>query len=364
MANMLDYITWRGDLPFETVPVGEVDALILAQLAMQRWENAAVREGTLSEITGSMGGAKVSAGFTEQNDLKLLAAVHESRRFGSVYMDGFVNEVDTETEKQFSAITLHLPGDIVYVSLRGTDNTIVGWKEDCAMAFSKPVPAQEAAVRYLTAAAERYPGPLIVGGHSKGGNLAMYAAANVSDGVRERIVTVYNFDGPGLSDQMDAQAMYARIAGRLKSYVPQGSMVGLLLAHPDEYTVVKSNSVSVLQHDPYSWQVEGPGYVKLPALSAQSARFDGTFREWLQGISEDDRATLVDTLFSILSASNAQFFGREFWAGLLANPKSVLSAIGQVTPDSRKRILRMIRSLGKLAVKPAQPKGDAKLVHS
>lgn len=354
MSNMLDYIRWRGDLSLATVPINEVDGLILAQLSMFHWENG-LEPGSsalLRDLFDSMNRQPVSVGFTAENDQKLLALVTESARFGEVIVSDFEHDFDEDAEMQFAAITLHLPDGVHYVSFRGTDSSIVGWKEDCNMAFSKPVPAQEAAVDYLTRMAGKYPGALRVGGHSKGGNLAMYAAAKVDDAVRARILAVYNNDGPGLSDRMDAPALYARITGRLRSFVPQGSIVGLLLAHPDEFSVIRSNSVSIFQHDPYSWQVEGPRFVRMSGLNRDSARFDVAFRQWLAGVDESEREELVETLFGILEATHAQSFGREFWAGLAKNAKSVLAAIHDIRPETRKRVSRMLADLGALAVKP------------
>lgn len=347
MSNILDYITWRGDLSFAAAPFNEVDGLILAQLSMFRWENG-LEDGAsarLSELYEPMNYQPVSVGFTMDNDMKLLERVTHSRRFGEITLSGYVHAFDEAAEKQFAAITLHLDDGTAYVSFRGTDNTLVGWKEDCNMAFSTPVPAQQAAKEYLDAAAARDACALRVGGHSKGGNLAMYAAATAAQAARDKLIAVYNNDGPGLSDRMDAPALYARIAGRLRSFVPQGSIVGMLLAHPDEYTVVKSKSVSILQHDPYSWQVEGPVFVRMPGLSRDSARFDAAFRQWLGDVSDDDREVLIDTLFTVLAAANSQTFGREFWQAVVRNPVPVLSAMKDVEPGDRRRIARMIADL-------------------
>ena len=349
MGNMLDYLRWRGDLSVEKVPLGEVDALILAQLSMLRWENAPRAAGTLAERAEVVLAGPVSAGFTPDEDEKLLRLISGSERFGGATLSDCICEVDEDAGMQFAAVSVRLADGTRFLSFRGTDNTIVGWKEDCSMAFSRPVPAQEAARAYLERIARQYPDPLILGGHSKGGNLAMYAAATADERARGRVTAIYNFDGPGLSDRIDAPALYARLAGRLHSFVPQGSIVGLLLAHPDEYAVVRSNAVGILQHDPYSWQVEGPAFERMPGLSADSARFDGAFRAWLAEMDETDRALLVDTLFGILSATNAQTFGREFWAGLAQNTKAVRAAIDMVDPDTRKRIRRMLADLRRLA---------------
>ena len=354
MSNLLDYIHWRGDISFAAVPVHAVDALILSELAMCRWE-LGLREresAPLDEIPLLEQGEPVSAGFCEGNDRKLLDTLRTGERFGKVRLSDYVCETDDVTEKQFAAMAFQLADGSCFVAFRGTDRTLVGWKEDCNMAFTRTVPAQEAARDYLARIAEKHPGPLYVGGHSKGGNLAMFAAATIDASVRERILAVYNFDGPGLSDLIDAPALYARLTRRLHSFVPQGSIVGLLLAHPDTFTVVKSSGIGFLQHDPYTWQVDGPHFLQLESLSSESVRFDFAFRKWIDGLDEAQRAEFVDTLFSILSASKAQVFGKEFWISLAQNTKSVRAALSQVDPETRRRINRMIADFGKLAMLP------------
>ena len=239
MSNMLDYLRWRGDIPLDAMPLSEVDGLILAQLAMLRWEKGLEDAAPMSELARRMAGQTVSDGYDPQSDGKLISLCGESARFSGTIVSDYVQDFDPAAEKQFSAVTLHLSQDMHYVAFRGTDSTIVGWQEDFNMAFSKPVPAQEAARDYLKAALKRFPGPLRVGGHSKGGNLAMYAAATISDAARARVLGVFNNDGPGLSERAGAAALYDNIEDRLFSFVPQSSVVGLLLAHPDRFEVVK-----------------------------------------------------------------------------------------------------------------------------
>lgn len=354
MANLLDFIHWRGDLSFSIVPVGEVDGLILSELSMCRWENGMRETDTalLKDIAIDSEIEPVSVGFTEDNDKKLLESIRDSERYGGVRISDYVKRTDETAEMQFGALTLHLADGTRFVAYRGTDRSFVGWKEDCNMAFSKPIPAQEAATKYIEYIAETYPGPLLVGGHSKGGNLAMYAAATAEESVRARIRAVYNYDGPGLSDMIDAPGLYARITGRLHSFVPQGSIVGLLLAHPDQYTVVKSTGIGILQHDPYTWQVDGPRFMRMNGLSDESARFDIAFRKWIAQMDETERAELVDALFSVLSASKVQSFGKELWLSMAQNPKAVLTAIGQVNAETRKKVAKLISDFGKLAVQP------------
>lgn len=349
MANMLDYIEWRGDLSWEAVPPTEIDALIMAQLAMLRWEHAPASFGLISDLAAAVSDVRISAGYTGQNDKRLIALLGKSQRFGSLTLSDYVDEL--EEDKQFSAITLRLNNGMVCVSFRGTDQSITGWEEDFALAFSRPTPAQEAAARYLTRAARTYPGPLIVCGHSKGGNLAMFASSHVEDDVLQRIIATYNFDGPGLSDQVDTKQLYERVGARLKAFVPQGSIVGLMLAHPDKFTVVESNSVSLLQHDPYSWQVLGPRFVRRPALSGESARFDRVFHEWLAGIDQDDRQTLTECLFGVIRATNAQNLDASFFKYLARNNREVLAALDGLPKEKRSRVWKMLLAFAKLTVR-------------
>lgn len=355
MSNLLDYITWRGDLSFSAAPFNEVDGLILSQMAMLRWERG-LKPGeaaAVSALREPMREKPVSVGFTAENDYKFWMQLTQSSRFGWPEVSDFVHRLDERAEEQFAAIAAHLPDRSVFVAFRGTDSTLVGWKEDCNMAFSQRVPAQEAAREYLEAISEKYPGALRVGGHSKGGNLAMYAATTASSRVRDQILGVYNYDGPGLSDLIDAQSLYLRMTGRLHSYVPQGSIVGMLLNHPDDYAVVKSTSVSILQHDPYTWQVEGPRFVRMTGLSRDSARFDIGFRAWLSHMERADRETLIDTVFNVLGAADSPTFGPEYWSALARNPHPVLSALQSIDAEHLKRITRMITDLGAAVLKAA-----------
>lgn len=356
MSNILDYIAWRGDLPFSVVPVNEVDGLILAQLSMLRWENGLEpgQSAKISALYDAMNRPPVSVGFTPENDMRLLFEASHCVRFGEIVVRDYTHVFDENTGMQFAAVTFCLDDGTAYVSFRGTDCSLVGWKEDCDMAFSTPVPSQIAAWKYLEAAAGRVKGTLRVGGHSKGGNLAMYAAANAPEAIRARIAAVYSNDSPGLSDRMNARRLYENIVDRLHAFVPQDSIVGMMLAHPDRFTVIKSNSTGIMQHDPYSWQVKGPAFEHMPSLSQDSARFDAAFHKWLREVNEADRKVLIDSLFDVLSAAKSANFGLEFWHGLLHNPVSVLAAIKDISAEKRKRITHMLTEFGAALINPGE----------
>ncbi|MCR5219430.1 MAG: DUF2974 domain-containing protein [bacterium] len=352
MSNMLDYIRWRGDLPFSVIPLGEVDGLILAQLSMIFWEKGMGRDESrpLSELAQVLKGKTVSAGFTAKNDALLLETAAASARFGGLVLSDFEHDFDEGAQIQFAAVTFHLPDGDSFLSFRGTDSTLVGWKEDLSMSYEMPIPAQAAAAAYFARVAARTGRRLYAGGHSKGGNLAMYAAAQTGPDILKRIIRVYNYDGPGFPDRGEAARLYETIRDRLMSFVPQSSIIGMLLAHPDGYEIVESDSVSILQHDPYSWQVEGCRFVRSPMLTKDSLYIQSVIRRWLAEVDDEERRLFVDTLFHVLGSTDARSFDREFWMGFLTHPGTVLASLQDIDPDSRRRIGKMLADLGRAAL--------------
>lgn len=341
MANMLNYLDWRGDLSLAADPWNDIDSLIMASLCYLDLKVAADTPMTLEEA------ARTLPPYTPQKGVQgsffgscraLISQCALSERLSEVRLHSYVNEVDPAKEIQFSAVMADLPDGSRYVAFRGTDSTIVGWREDFSMAF-ETVPAQTAAAAYLERAAldgKR----LTVGGHSKGGNLAIYAAAQVSPAVQERIERVYSFDGPGLDDATVASEGYARISDKIRSFIPQSSIVGLLLAHHEEYVVVHSNAAGLLQHDPFSWQLVGRRFLEVEQVDRASQVVDLTVHEWLKQLSSGERQLFVDTLFNLLESGSASNVN-----GLLSDIPAILGATRHLSPVT---VLTMAQMLGRL----------------
>lgn len=327
---MLNYLDWRGDLTLAADPWNDVDSLIMASLSYLDLSSVADRTLSLREVADMLPPIvpeKGAHGSFSGSCRALMAQSALSDRLSEVLLHGYVNEVDQEKEMQFSAVMADLPDGSRYVAFRGTDNSIVGWREDFSMAF-ETVPAQTAAVAYLEAAAQGG-GRLTVGGHSKGGNLAIYAAAHAAPAVQARIERVYSFDGPGLDDATVASDGYARIAGRIRSFIPQSSVVGLLLAHHEEYVVVHANAVGLLQHDPFSWQVHGRRFLEVEQVDRASQVVDQTVHEWLKQLSSEERQLFVDTLFNLLESGKAVNV-----RDLASDLPAILSASRSVSPST------------------------------
>lgn len=319
MTNLYDYLTWRGDLRFEDDPLNEVDNLIFAWLSYVDFADI-IPEGE-EEIT--IGDARdkffatherltrVDSGTYNNVTLispQLLDKLADTRRFRDIALVNFVSIMDAEKAEQFAALTALIDDQTAYIAFRGTDTSYAGWKEDFRMSFMPAVPSQMDAHAYLEALLGVGDRALYVGGHSKGGNLAVYAAAKADEKVQSRIKMIYNNDGPGFSPALLSSEGYQRIADRIKTILPRSSVIGLLFEHAEDYTVVSSTSVGMLQHNALNWEVKGPGFVALPELSKSSSFFDQTARDWMASLSDSQREAFVSALFSVLENTGTKDF--------------------------------------------------------
>ena len=353
MGNILDYLKWRSDLTLYQYPLCEVDNLILSQLAHLRWEVGLVPDATntLHTLWLRMDGKDFAHGITANDDRMLLPLAAQSKRFGEIQVLHYVNDYSEEEDKQFAAVTFLLPDDSMFISFRGTDGTLVGWKEDLNLCLPNPIPAQMQAQSYLTDILKAHPNlPVYVGGHSKGGNLAMYAAATLPEELVYRLKGVYCNDAPGLSDTVFLSNGYKRLVPILHAFVPQSSIIGMLLMHPETYSVVRSNSMSILQHNPYTWQVKFGEFIRENELQNSSVYIERVLKKWLAELDDDHRRQFINTLFSILEATEAKSFGKELWIGALRNPKAMVSAIQDIDADTRQKLAATLSALANSAI--------------
>ncbi|MDD5833505.1 MAG: DUF2974 domain-containing protein [Clostridiales bacterium] len=308
MADLFDYLKWRGDLLLSQADFGPVDNLILASLIYVPFEN--VLDTDSDEAVSIAEAARRYAGLDEdgrgpvrsEKDEELLMAAAGTPRFAELKLTFYRNEIDTAAEMQFCAAAVLLNEETAYVAYRGTDTSIVGWREDFNMSFMDSVPAQRAALKYLVEFGRGFKGRIMTGGHSKGGNLAVYAAAMCPEELKQRITAVYNNDGPGFSEAVTGSDGYKEMLPMIRTYLPESSIVGMLLEHDEPYNVVKSRQIGILQHDPYSWEVMAGDFVRAEGLSRHSLRTDRTLKRWLSGLSLEERELITDTFFDILNA--------------------------------------------------------------
>lgn len=356
MADIFDYLYWRGDVPLEQSPFNEVDALILTRLSYAPFEKISLEKESAPMPIKYAAAFLLSKEDIEQSvimkdDVKLLRAVVETKRFGNFPLIHYVNRIEEENQTQFSALTIQIGDGTFFVSYRGTDATLIGWKENFNMGFLSPVPAQVSAVKYLEDVAAERGGKLIVGGHSKGGNLAIYAAAFCNQEIHERITTIYNFDGPGFDASVLSSENYQHISDKIASFVPQSSIVGMLLEHGEKYVVVKSTQKNmVMQHDIYSWAVERERLFYLDQITSDSRFIDHTLKGWIADMDVGQREKFVDAFFSILTQANVRTFQEmdEHW---LECTIAILSSLNDLDEETRKTLSYCLSLLAKNAKK-------------
>lgn len=314
MANIMDYLNWRGDLSFAVDPMNEVDSYILAKIGCPDYtgivpeDASAVTVSAAVETYFTRNGAEGDyfGALASQSIGPVIRRLPETVRFGSLWLGGFVKRLDADSGEQFSALTILLPDGTPYVSFRGTDDTLLGWKENMQMAVRETIPAQEDALRYLLWAAENYPGDLIVGGHSKGGNLAVYAAAAAPEAIQRRIRFVDNFDGPGFAPPFFRSEGYQRIRDRIHTLLPQYSIVGMLLPREEDVTIIRSGRAGIAAHDGFVWEVLGPRFVHCDSFSRSTIAFEESMQTVLQGMDTDARLKFIEELFDTLAATGAE----------------------------------------------------------
>lgn len=347
MANMIDYVEWRGDLTFLDSPFNNIDNLIFTELSFLDFSNIAASDFTRDGIILSdavdayferFGDTQKSLGAIISDDIKILAKkMRTSRRFKDLRISSFINITDKEKQMQFCAMTVILPDDSAFIAFRGTDDTIVGWREDFNMMFTFPVPAQIHASDYVSGIMSKFEGDIRIGGHSKGGNLAIYSAACCPKEYRHRILKIYNNDGPGFGREMLESEGYIAIKNRIVMNIPQASVVGMLFEHEKTFNIVKSNATGILQHEGFSWEVLGTDFVPFDSLTRDSVIVDKTIRSIVSQMDAEESKKFVNAMFEILGASNADTL-----TDLMKNKSKLIRSMKNVPAESRDLVLRTI----------------------
>ena len=345
MANMMDYMTWRGDLPVSVAPWNPVDTMLCATICyVELHSYAADEQGmTLRELAPLLPLTEASGDIYNDKRQALFLEMSRSVRFADTVIRRYINRIDRET--QFSAMLLDVPDGPLAVAFRGTDATLTGWKEDCCMSF-ETVPAQLAAVEYLREAIrDTEPGRnIVVTGHSKGGNLAAYAAAHLTPEEQGRLTAVSSLDGPGLDDATLASDGYARIRPILASVIPQDSVVGLLMGYIQDYTVVHSTGNGILQHDNFTWQLHGPAFEVMDSNTTSSQFVNTTVHDWLNHCSPEQRRNFVNYLFDVLEFGNASTT-KDLSADKGRTLATVIAANRTLDPEAKKQFYHMLGQL-------------------
>ncbi len=328
MANLFDYLEWRGDIPLSEAPFNAVDNLILSTLVYVQFQDLVptghdkpIRVKDACRVFTTLSPEEQRLRVRTANDMKLAMEIQGAPRFSELKLTFHRDEFNIETEIQFAAISILLGDGSAYVAFRGTDNTLIGWKEDFNMSFQEVIPGQRAAADYLAGFCEHFHGKMRLGGHSKGGNLAVYASATAPKEIRDRIIAIYNNDGPGFFRNFLDSEGYQDIKYRIQMVTPESSIVGLFLEHDEPYVPIHSTTVGIFQHDPYSWSVRRGGFIPMLTVTPGSRMVDKTVKRWLADLSPEARADYVDALFEILSVGELKRVDEFF------DPRNVFGAL-------------------------------------
>ena len=304
MANIFDYLTDVQYDSFYDVPLNELDILALTELTYLSFDNLLDQPvNRLSDVATRV--PRETNMLTNKERLQLLDQLSQHKRFKNSKLSNFVNEVDTEQQKQFAAMTYRLDLDTYLIVFRGTDDSIIGWKEDFHMTYMKEIPAQKHALEYLEDFFTQHPKQkVIVAGHSKGGNLAVYAASQIRPELQDKISAVYTYDAPGLQAHLTETTGYQDVIPKIHRFVPQGSVIGMMLEVPDTPIVVKSTALGgIAQHSTFSWQTEDNHFVQLEAISSESLQIKDTLKEWVDSVPDEELELYFDLFFGTILES-------------------------------------------------------------
>lgn len=350
--NVFDYLEWRGDIPMSLDGFNEVDDLVLSIISYVNFSSV-VQSEPCDGVTLGQAQEQLARSELDRQELglivpdqscELMIRAAKTRRFSEIRLCSYVDKIDPEREMQFSAMTYSLPDKTLFIAFRGTDDTLVGWKENFNMSFASPVPAQICAVDYLVNIARARRGKIRLGGHSKGGNLAIWAAVNAPAGIQRRIIAAYSNDGPGFEERITERREYLAVADRLFTFVPESSVVGMLLEHSESYRIVKSTQTALWQHDPFSWEIRGKEFIKASELSSFSKRTDRVLTEWISSMSVDERRHATDMLFDVLESTGAKTLS-DLNSSKLKNIGTIIRSLNHADKYTKDKLSELILKL-------------------
>ena len=354
MSDFFDYLNWRGDLSFAQSPFNKIDALLLAHVTYSIFDGIVPEsfneQKTFAQVAKDFAKApdyeeRINIGFLiNKRTAELMFKCAECERYRNVKLCGFRNIYSEENVEQFAAVTYIVDGKIV-VALRGTDDTIVGWKEDFNIAWLDQIPAQKDALEYFKEACQALDGDITLVGHSKAGNLVINTAVNCGEKLQKRIEEIYNFDGPGFAPEFFKRKEYKAVEERIKSFYPGFSVVGMIFHHPEKYEIVKSDGFAFWQHDAMNWQIMGTSFVNEAEFADESKLFYTAFNEWIDKLNTKQKKNFVETMFCILEASGAKT-NNDIEKDALKATAKMLAAYAEMGHTKRKE-LRTILSMFK-----------------
>lgn len=312
MDTIKNYIRYYKDVTFEESPFNDVDNAIFCLLVYIDLEKTVEKAITMKDagkkFFSTLDYKKIkNESLTIRKAIDNFELLFNGKRYRNIILFNYEKIVDEE--KQFCAMTYKLPDGTIFIAYEGTDDSLIGWREDFEMIYKFPVPSQKMAINYIDKVVKFSTKKVIVGGHSKGGNLAMTASMYAKPYIKRKIIKVYNNDGPGFKKEQYESKEYKAMLHKLKTFIPEESIVGLLLRHSDNYITIKSNGISLFEHDLNNWNCYGPIFIK-GTMSENSKNMEKRILYWLNDHDDTKRQALVDTLFDMFEKCDITLFSQ------------------------------------------------------
>ena len=351
MGNLISYVQQYGAQTFEDKSLTDIDVLVLTEIAYLPFDEIVPKSFDVTEAISLEQIGKEFEQIKEKKQklnpfmitserIELLEVVSKSQRYKEIKVFGFMNDIDDERTKQFAAVCYQWEEANRWIIFRGTDESLTGWKEDFMMTYSDLIPAQTDAIEYLKKQAETFSGTLNVSGHSKGGNLSLYASAMQEETVQNRIEQIYCWDSPGVHSSILDKEGYQRVVSKAKRYIPQDSIVGLMLESKVPYHIIESQGSGISQHSALMWNIEEDYFVELTELSRNSQLTDQTFKQWTEVVSDEDLKLFFDTFFELIFEMGVETVNDVYYNFRMYIQKFFEKAY-QIDPEKREVLLRV-----------------------
>lgn len=343
MAGINTYIKEYGDKTFNEEKFNEIDNVILSSVVYLNFDGIVPKNKKSISLceAGNIFLYKYNyfdvskLGIAQKVSYKILKQIVNTKRYKDIQMYNYKYIWDTDT--QFGAVCFKVKKKFIYVAFEGTDNLLSGWKEDFQMAYEFPVPSQKLAVKYLNENIKLFDKNIIVGGHSKGGNLALVSSMYCKNRINKKIKQIYSNDGPGLKKEQIESENYSKIRDRLIHLVPNYSYVGVLLRN-DKFTVIKTNRKDFMAHAVSSWQVNKNEFIR-ENLSSISDSFRKSLLKWLDEHDLNQREKMISTVFKTLEESGIKNLNDFF---NLKNAITVIRNINNIDDETKKLVISLI----------------------
>lgn len=338
--NLLDYLKWRGDLTFMQDELNEVDSAIFSRIAYlpfsQEQNNMSLKDFSEREITN-----------LKTQDKELLKLLGNSKRFKNVILTNYESVINKDKTEQFAAITFIVNDETVFVSFCGTIDSIIGWHENFDMFYKKEISGQISSVNYLENVINSFNGKIYVGGHSKGGNLAIYSSSSLKLDLQKRIIKIFNFDGPGFNEDFLKSNGYINMISKINTLVPQTTIVSTFFGRKEAEKVIKSFNKGIMEHNLYSWSVNANCFTEEKTRDKNSLTIEKIINEWLKETTKEEREEFTNYLFQIMDATNSTVF-KDLGINSIKHVDDISKTYKSIPKNKRqemKNILRLILSI-------------------